>query len=213
MAATRQTAALPPSSCTAFDGARRAVSGSYVQVAIALKEYIRKKSDASILIFDDTTGKQIDFDLRGTDQEIAERIRNHYPENCAQAKRPAGRPRLGVISREVTLMPHHWEWLAEEPGGASASLRRLVEIALRTGPSEMARLRRIHERTYCFMSAIAGNFPNFEEASRALFASNIPGLKKRICKWPPDIRRHILNLCADIRPTGSGSHRPSTGRD
>src|SRR5215467_12248972 len=131
MAANSQTTALPASSCTAFDGTRRAASGSYEQVATALKEYIRKKSDASILIFDDTTGKQIDFDLRGTDQEIAERIRNHYPTNHAQAKRPAGRPRLGVVSREVTLMPHHWEWLAEEPGGASATLRRLVEAARR----------------------------------------------------------------------------------
>jgi hypothetical protein len=186
-------------------------SGTYVEVAVALKEHIHRKSDASVLIFDNASGKQIDFDLRGTEQEIAERIRKHYPANDEWAKRPAGRPRLGVVSREVTLMPHHWEWLAEESGGASAALRRLVEAARRAGPSEEARLRRIHERTYRFMSAIAGNFPNFEEASRALFANNVPGLKKLIGKWPTDIRRHTLNLCADVRPTASGSPGPSSG--
>jgi hypothetical protein len=197
MAATKQTTTLPTSSCTAFDRTRRVASGSYVEVAVALNEHIRRKSDASILIFDDTSGEQIDFDLRGTEQEIAARICKHYPASHEQAKRPPGRPRLGVVSREVTLMPQHWEWLAEEPGGASATLRRLVETARRAGPSEKARLRRIHERTYRFMSAIAGNFPNFEEASRALFANNIPGLKKLIGTWPADIQRHILNLCAD----------------
>src|SRR3954451_4502085 len=101
-----------PPSCTAFDHASRVVSGSYTQVAISLKEHLRNKADASVLIFDDNSGKQIDFDLRGTDQEIEERIRKQYSLGNEGAPRPVGRPRLGVVSREVTLMPHHWDWLA-----------------------------------------------------------------------------------------------------
>jgi uncharacterized protein len=201
MGTTKQTAA-PSTSCTAFDHARRVVWGSYVQVAIAVKEHVRAKTDASVLIFDDNSGEQVDFDLRGTDQEIAERIRKLFPASSEPATRSVGRPRLGVVSREVTLMPHHWEWLAEQPGGASVTLRRLVEGALRAGPSEEARLRKVHERTYRFMSAMAGNLPNFEEAARALFANNIPGLKKLIVGWPADIRSHIVHLCKDAPSTG-----------
>jgi hypothetical protein len=194
-----QTEQIAPrsSSCTAFDHASRVASGSYVEVAIALKEHIRNKADASVLIFDDNSGKQIDFDLRGTDQEIAERVRKQFSLGIDGPSRSVGRPRLGVVGREVTLMPHHWEWLAEQPGGASVALRRLVENAKRSGADEETRRRKVHERTYHFMSAIAGNFTNFEEASRALFADNIRGLKKLIAGWPSDIRKHIIGLYAD----------------
>jgi hypothetical protein len=201
MGTTKQTTS-PSKCCTAFDHARRLASGSYVQVAIAVKEHVRGKTDASVLVFDDNSGKQIDFDLRGTDQEIAERIRKQFPARSEPAIRSVGRPRLGVVSREVTLMPRHWEWLAEQPGGASVTLRRLVEGALRAGPSEKARLRKVHERTYRFMSAMAGNLPNFEEAARALFANNIPGLKKLIVGWPADIRSHIVHLCKEPLSAG-----------
>lgn len=206
MRATKRIAP-PPLSCTAFDHARQVASGSYAQVAISLKEHIRGKFDASVLVFDDNSGKQIDFDLRGTDQEIAERIRKQFPAGGDPATRPVGRPRLGVVSREVTLMPHHWVWLAEQPGGASVTLRKLVEDARRAGPSEKAQLRNVHERTYRFMSAMAGNLQNFEEASRALFANNIPVLKKLIAHWPADIRSHIVHLCNDALPTNQ-SKRP-----
>lgn len=169
-------------------------SGSYVQVAIALKEHLRNKADTSVLIFDDDSGKQIDFDLRGTDQEIEERIRKQFSLGNEGAPRPVGRPRLGVVSREVTLMPHHWEWLAEQPGGASVVLRRLVEEARRSGPGEKALRRKVQERTYHFMSAMAGNLTNFEEASRALFADNDRALRKLIAGWPSDIRKHVVRL-------------------
>jgi hypothetical protein len=47
------------------------------------------------LIFHDQTGKQVDFDLRGSIREVLERV----------APKPVrtgpGRPRLGVTSREV----------------------------------------------------------------------------------------------------------------
>ena len=183
----------PGRSCTAFDHHRRVASGSYVAVAIAVRELLRTSAEASVLIFDDRSGEQIDFDCRGSDHEIAECIGAQFPD-AAQNTRPVGRPRLGVVSREVTLLPRHWQWLAEQPGGASVTLRRLVEEARRAGPSAAAEQRRRHERSYRFMSAIAGNLDNFEEAARALFANNLPALRALIAGWPPDIRGHILEL-------------------
>lgn len=187
----------PQLSCTAFDGSERIASGSYSQVALALKEYARTNADASVLVFDDVTGKQIDFDLRGSDAEILARISEHFPGAGNHAPRTPGRPKLGVVAREVTLLPRHWEWLAKQSGGASVALRKLVEEAMRAAPSEEARLRKRHERAYNFMSAIAGNLPNFEAASRALFADQIPVLKSLISGWPRDVREHVLYLYTD----------------
>src|SRR5262245_53480687 len=120
-----------PPSCTAFHATRQVASGTYAQVAVALKHYSRAHPDALVLIFEDATGKQIDFDLRGSDEEIAARLQKRLPAAEPDAPRAPGRPRLGVVAREVTLLPRHWEWLAEQPGGASATLRRLVEEARR----------------------------------------------------------------------------------
>src|SRR5262245_36662642 len=132
--------------CTAFDGARQIASGSYVQVALALKPYDGAHPEAAVLVFDDATGKQIDFDLRGSDADIAARLQKRFPAAQADAPRTPGRPKLGVIAREVTLLPRHWEWLAEQPGGASVTLRRLVEEARRSGPTSKAKLRQLQER-------------------------------------------------------------------
>lgn len=199
MTAGKQIAPQLPS-CTAFDSARRIASGPYEQVAIAIKGHLGRKPDAAVLVFDDASGKEVDFDLRGTKQEIAARIRKQFSGLHEPAARSVGRPKLGVVSREVTLMPHHWAWLNEQSGGASATLRRLVEEARRAGPSDKARLRKRHERTYRFMSAMAGNLANFEEASRALFADDMARLRKLIAVWPADLRRHIARLCADTPP-------------
>jgi hypothetical protein len=182
--------------CTAFDRDAQVASGSYTGVAIAVKEHLRNDAAASVLIFDDASGRPIDFDLRGTDQEIVARLRKQFSLADDGAPRSAGRPRLGVVGREVTLLPRHWAWLAEQPGGASVALRKLVEEARRSGGEE-ARRRKAQERTYAFMSAIAGNRENFEEATRALFTGNTRALRKLIAGWPGDIRKHIVRLLAD----------------
>jgi hypothetical protein len=184
-------------SCTAFDHERRIAAGSYDAVAVAVKAHLRTDAEACVLIFDDATGRQIDFDLRGTDREIAARIRRQFPR---AAPRPVGRPKLGVVGREVTLLPRHWAWLAEQPGGASVALRRLVDEARRSADGaaqrRKARERKAQERAYAFMSAMAGNRANFEEAARALFAGDTRALRKRIAAWPADIRRHVVRLLA-----------------
>lgn len=181
-------------SCTAFDAVWLLARGPYAAVAVAVKERLAQSPHASVLIFDDGTGKQIDFDLRGTDQEIADRIARQFSGTNAVEARPVGRPKLGVVSREITLLPKQWEWLGEQPGGASATLRRLVEEARRGAPTPQALMRKMHERTYTFMSAMAGDLPHFEDASRALFANDTTSFRESVAGWPADIVAHIERL-------------------
>lgn len=109
-------------------------------------------------------------------------------------RRGRGRPKLGVVAREVTLLPRHWEWLAAQPGGASVALRKLVEEARR---SQSGRARQAQERAYHFMNAMAGDLPGFEEATRALFAGDREGFAERIAGWPTDVREHAAWLASD----------------
>ena len=172
------------STCTAFKGNTLLAAGPQAEVALAIK----KAGDLhTILAFDDATGKVIDFNVHGTDAAVAARY-TPRPE-----VRGPGRPKLGVVSREVTLLPRHWEWLAAQPGGASVVLRRLVDQERRQGSGKQQR-RAAHEAAYKFMSAIAGDLPGFEEATRALFADNRSRFEEETRKWPPDIRAYALKL-------------------
>jgi uncharacterized protein len=185
---------MPQTSCTAFDGIRRVATGTYLEVALAVKELIAQDAGAPVLIFDGRSGAQIDFDLRGSAEDIAARlaVRERKAEEPAASRGP-GRPKLGVVAREVTLLPRHWEWLAEQPGGASVTLRKLVENARRsTGAADAS--RKAQERAYRFMSAMAGNLPGFEEAARALFASDKRRFAELIACWPADVRDYAAEL-------------------
>ncbi len=179
----------PLPGCTAFLGARRVAFGSYEAVAQALAAL--DLSAGGLLVFDDATGAQVDHPWPAG-----------YPSTpVAAASSPAaapqvGRPRMGVVAREVTLLPRHWEWLAQQPGGASAALRRLVEDARRTH-SERDGWRQAKERAYRFMSAIAGGFAGFEEASRALFGQDAEAFARSIAGWPPDVQSHLAWLARD----------------
>lgn len=163
---------------TAFDGDRRLAAGSRTELVAAINARLSDQPDATILIFDDATGAQVDLDLR----ERAE-----SPRSGGGETRGPGRPKLGVVAREVTLLPRHWEWLAKQPGGASVTLRKLVEEARRANPSA-ADSRDAQECAYRFMSAMAGNLPGFEEATRALFAKDRKRFEKLIAEWPRSIR-------------------------
>jgi uncharacterized protein len=186
------TSKTPHPTCTAFHGSSRAAAGSYLEVALAVKELFARDAGAPVLIFDDRTGAQIDFDLRGTAEDISARLAERLAK-ADETSRGPGRPKLGVVAREVTLLPRHWEWLAEQPGGASVTLRKLVEEA-RRGAGGAAEVRKAQERAYKFMSAMAGNLPNFEEASRALFAGDRERFAGLIGGWPADIREHATAL-------------------
>ncbi len=94
---------------------------------------------------------------------------------------------------EVTLLARHWDWLAKQPGGASATLRKLVEEARRASLGTDA-IRASQERAYRFMAAMAGNLPNFEEATRALFANKGPRFSALISDCPDDVRDYAAAL-------------------
>ncbi|MEP7288395.1 MAG: DUF2239 family protein [Chloroflexota bacterium] len=200
--------------CTSFDGHQRIASGPLHEVALVVKRAIETGAVDSILTFDDATGRVIDIDISGSDEEVVARLAkpaatdndseaaqlelSAVPEsNDTDAKvtkpRDRGRPKLGVVAREVTLLPRHWEWLATQPGGASVALRKLVEEARRTNNSK-DRLRHAQERAYRFMSAIAGNMENFEEATRALFANDQPRCSELVAVWPDDVRNYAITL-------------------
>jgi hypothetical protein len=188
---------------TAFIGQRRLASGPLADVAVAIKKNTKPAGHQAILIFDDRSGKSIDIDLRGTDEEVLGRSPvSTSPavttEEPASEPRGRGRPKLGVVAREVTLLPRHWDWLARQPGGASVALRKLVEEARRTN-GDRDRHRAARDAAYHFMSAMAGNFKGFEEASRALFAEDRRRFGELIAAWPDDIRDHIVRLAFSDR--------------
>ena len=185
-------------SFTAFAGTRLLASGPLAEVALAVK--INSGNDVSepIIIFDDATGRPIDLDLRGTHREIVARLPQPAAavaadDSAVPEPRGRGRPKLGVIAREVTLLPRHWEWLGAQPGGASVALRKLVEDARRTS-GDRDRSRAARDAAYHFMSTMAGNRPGFEEASRALFADDRRRFVGLIAAWPEDVRDHIVKL-------------------
>jgi uncharacterized protein len=189
--------------CTAFEGVRRIASGARAEVALAVKRVIERGEQAPVLVFDDLTSQPVEFDLRGTDADVLARLAAEPGgrTEAAEAAEPAdeetprgrGRPRLGVVAREVTLLPRHWDWLNGQPGGASVALRKLVEAARLAG-EDKERMRRAQEATYRFMTALAGNLPDYEEATRALFAADRARFHASVGQWPADVREYAEKL-------------------
>lgn len=164
-------------------------SGLLGDVLPELKKRFDADRSAMLLVFDNSTGRQVDFDLRGTESQVLARA---LP---AERSGP-GRPRLGVVSREISLLPRHWEWLEQQPNGASSALRRLVDEARRREQGRQ-RVRLALDAAVHFMSAMAGNFAGFEEATRALYAKDRTRLEALTSKWPRDVRRYMLQLVGD----------------
>lgn len=182
----------PEARFTVFSGFERIAAGTHGDVMAALRA--RPGDLRPLLVFDDQTGEQIDLDLRPAAAAVpaAPQALPAAPECGA---RRVGRPRLGVVAREVTLLPRHWEWLGRQPGGASAALRRLVDEARRVHADRDA-VRASREAAYRFMTAIGGNLPGFEEAARALFAGDLAHFDTLTAPWPGDVRTHLHRLAA-----------------
>jgi hypothetical protein len=157
----------------AFSGFEQLASGSLAEV------YAVCRDDTGALIFDQETGRVVDIDPR-------------FPPG-EEALRP-GRPRLGVVAREVTLLPRHWDWLATQPGGASVALRKLLEEASR---NPKAQLRARRDAVYRFATALVGNAPGYEEAMRALYAGHGEDFAAHIEAWPRDVRRVLEEMTAE----------------
>ncbi len=191
--------------CIAFEGTRRIASGRLRHVALRVKERIDAGTRAPVLVLDAATSEPVELDLRGPPEEIARRLdtleaaasadggSSPLEDGPGSGTRGPGRPRLGVVAREVTLLPRHWEWLREQPGGASVALRKLVEEARRANAGR-DRLRRARDAAYRFMNALAGDEPGFEEAVRALYAGDAERFQAMSARWPADVRAHARAL-------------------
>lgn len=184
---------------TTFRGNQLIVSGDVRTMLVRTKELVDSNTeDAAILIFEDRTGCQVDFDFRGTVEEVLGRIESHpllrvQGANEEQVRSGPGRPRLGVVCREVSLLPRHWEWLERQPGGLSATLRRLVDEERRRGLGS-ERVRMARDAVNKFLWAMAGNLPRFEEATRALYAGDMQCFKEQMRDWPAEIQGYVIAL-------------------
>lgn len=193
----------PPSQVIAFAGAHRIASGQLALVALKAKELLDRNDAATVLIFDDVTSVQVEIDFRGSAEQVLQRLSLNETHTAQTAKaassdeapRGPGRPKLGVIGREVTLLPRHWDWLNQQPGGASVALRKLVEDA-RRHCEERDQIRLAQEYAYRFMSAMAGDLVNFEEATRAFFAGDQARFAELSEPWQIDVRDHARKLAA-----------------
>ena len=152
-------------------------------------------TDIEPLVLDSESCQRKEFDWRGSAQEVLNRLQ---VVNTKPAQR--GRPKLGVEAKEVTLLPRHWQWLAKQPGGASVTLRKLVEAASKQLSPEQ-QLKQRQEALYRFLSLTAGDFPGFEEATRALYRNHRQDFEQHVSDWPTDIRRFAVEKFAALSAT------------
>src|SRR2546421_7216631 len=182
----------------AFAGDRCIASGDLGAVARAAKATLDRHKDAQILVFDDDSGP-IDLDLRGSVEDVLARLPEMPEASAVEAVAPAprgpGRRKLGVVAREIPLLPRHWEWLARQPGGASVAWRRLVDEARRAN-KDRDRVRHAQEVAYRFIAAMAENKPHYEEVARALFAGDAERFEAWTASWPADVRDHARQVAA-----------------
>jgi hypothetical protein len=205
-------------SYTSFNGHKRIASGSLMVNALAVKHALASDVPSPLLTFCDQTGQVVDIDIRGSDTEMLARL----PPDGYQLQgtdsalidsadpgepRGRGRPKLGVVAREVTLLPRHWDWLAAQRGGASVTLRKLVDEARRANV-DRDRQRRANECAYHFMSTVAGDMAGFEEASRALFANEASKFRQLTEAWPADVRDYVRYLAYPLPLTEVPSLAP-----
>ena len=194
-----------PNSYIAFEGTKRIAVGDLEEVVLRTKEIIERGELGPVLVFDGETGHPLEIDFRGAPWQVLDRLADLHPAPRtvdapvgpdSPAPRGRGRPRLGVVAREVTLLPRHWEWLSSQPGGASVALRKLVDEA-RHALAGQDRKRQAQESAYRFMNVMAGDQPGFEEATRALFAGNWSRFEEQMQDWPVDVRNHATKLARE----------------
>ena len=205
-------------SYTSFNGHKRIASGCLTVNALAVKHALASDATSPLLTFCDQTGQVVDIDIRGNDAEMLARLPSEGHQlqgnesaqiNSEESSEPRGRgrPKLGVVAREITLLPRHWDWLATQPGGASVTLRKLVDSARRANV-DRDRQRRANECAYHFMSTMAGDMAGFEEASRALFANDAAKFGQLTEAWPADVRDYVRYLAYPLPLTEVPSLAP-----
>ncbi|HSD15727.1 MAG TPA: DUF2239 family protein [Thermomonas sp.] len=189
----------PSLRCTAFSGPQRIASGELRHVAMKAKQAYDLHPGRPVLVFDDADGRAVEVPLELPAADLLRLLalpQLSVGADATPVPRKPGRPKLGVVAREVTLLPRHWDWLAAQPGGASVALRRLVEDARKVSSGEDRR-RAAQEATFRFMQAMAGDQPGFEEAARALFAGDVARFEEHVARWADDVRDHATWLATD----------------
>jgi len=175
----------------AFLGHRELAFGAPTDVAVAVKQHDEQDPNATVIVSDATTGRVIDVDLTGSVHDVAARLVGGVPKR-------RGRPKLGVVSREVSLLPRHWAWLSTQRGGASATLRRLVDdTRKRSIPDDLG--QQTVDRVHRFLWNVAGDLPGFEEATRSLFRFDMDAFDEHISAWPADVVTHVQRMMAGYR--------------
>lgn len=182
---------------TAFEGATRLFRGTFHEVVLKVKERMGRAENSSVLIFSDDTGKTMDFNFQGSVKDALRRLEIYVSKQENRPISGPGRPRLGVMSREVSLLPRHWEWLANQPGGASATIRKLIDEARKRSATHIS-VKQAQERAYRFMSVIAGDMKGYEEALRALYKADRKNLLFHMQHWTVDVRSHVLELAKPV---------------
>ena len=189
----------PSLRCTAFSGPQRIASGELRHVAMKAKQAFDLHPDRPVLVFDDADARTVEVPLELPAADLLRLLAQPQLSASADAApvpRKPGRPKLGVVAREITLLPRHWDWLAAQPGGASVALRKLVEEARKVSSGDDRR-RAAQEATFRFMQAMAGDAPGFEDAARALFAGDVARFEEQVARWTDDVRDHATWLATD----------------
>jgi hypothetical protein len=191
--------------CVAFAGSRRIAVGARAEVAREAKKAVDGGEADPVFVFDEATGRPVELDLRGSLEDVERRYASESDVDGRvahgtggapdQPPRGPGRPKLGVVGREVTLLPRHWAWLGAQRGGASVTLRRLVDQARRDS-GEADAVRQAQDAAYRFMQAMAGDHPGFEEATRALYARDGKGFQAQTQGWPADLADQARRMAA-----------------
>lgn len=190
----------PLTPCSVFHGPQLIARGALSEMAsVVISKY--SEAQQSLVVINDQSGAVIDIAPQGW-SDLAQKAAQTGPNDLVRSlrtkppqtthgqseKRGRGRPKLGVVGREVTLLPRHWDWLGKQPGGASVALRKLVETARQSGETEK---RAAREAAYRAMNTLGGDLPGYEEAIRALFAGDIAAMDNHIAEWPEDLRAFI----------------------
>ncbi len=182
---------------TAFEENKLIFRGALEDIVVKIKRRIGKIENSSILVFSDSTGKSMDFNFQGTEKDVLKRLEIFTSEEGPIGNFGPGRPKLGVISREISLLPRHWEWLATQSGGASSTLRKLVDEAKKKEVGTFT-VKQAQERVYKFMSVMAGDLKGYEEALRALYKKDEKKFLAQTEEWPRDVRNHSIELAKSV---------------
>jgi uncharacterized protein len=180
---------------TAFEGATQVYRGTFQEVVLKVKERLGRAQNSSVLIFSDSTGKTMEFNFHGSVKDVLKRLEIYVTKEESGPVTGPGRPKLGVISREISLLPRHWEWLASQPDGTSATIRKLIEEAKKRSHIS---IKQVQERAYRFMSVIAGDMQGYEEALRALYKADHKNFLLNIQDWPADVRTHAIEMAKPV---------------